>query len=245
MQNTELLTVVNGGIQTIIPEALLPPQVIYLDFDGEWASYHNHDLDIQIDDVEVEDSGLGQERIAVIVKELNRQFCAQNVVFVTEQPSDAEFSTIYVGKTDSFSEYGDFAGLAETVDVGNKIKNDNAFVMLDSTTDDASIVTTISHEAQHLLGTLEHGGENLQTYTYSNINSNHTILYKIITSGYDWRMDRHEIFPLYHGFNVSLTNGMISQVYVNSCSYYDEYIITAGGGEGDSFVNFQFCNNLF
>ena len=167
MPNTELLTVVNGGIQTIVPEALLLPQVIYLDFDGELTSYHNHDLDIHIDDVAVEDSGLDRERVAAIVQLLNDEFAALNVVFVTERPSDAEFSTIYVGKTDSFDEYGAFLGLAETVDVGNKIKNDNAFVMLDATADDAAIVATISHEANHIVFGYDHGGKQLTRFGWN------------------------------------------------------------------------------
>ena len=166
MQNTELLTIVDGGIQTVIPElATMSPQIIYLDFDGELTSYHNHDLDIHIDDVAVEDSGLTQERIVSIVKALNDDFAAQNVIFVTERPTDTEFSTIYVGKTSSFDGYGNFAGLAETVDIDNKIKNDNAFVMLDDATDNSTIIETISHEAWHLIGTLEHGGDGIGRYT--------------------------------------------------------------------------------
>ena len=95
MQNTELLTVIDGGIQAV-PSALpvLAPQIIYLDFDGELTSYYNRDLDIHIDDVEVEASRLPQERIAAIIKALNKEFAAQNVVFVTEHPVDTEFSTI-------------------------------------------------------------------------------------------------------------------------------------------------------
>ncbi len=165
MQNTELLTIADGGIQTVIPElATISPQIIYLDFDGELTSYHNRDLDIHIDDVNVEDSGLTQERIASIVKALNNDFTNQNVTFVTERPTETEFSTIYVGKTSSFDEYGNFAGLAETVDIDNKIKNDNAFVMLDDTADDSAIIETITHEARHLIGTLEHGREGIGQY---------------------------------------------------------------------------------
>jgi len=165
MQNTEPLNIVNGGIQ-IAPPILstMSPQIIYLDFDGELTRYHNRDLDINIENVEVEDSGLSEERIAEIVKVLNDDFATQNVIFVTERPEDTEYSTIFVGKTSSFDQYGKFAGLAETIDVGNAIKSDNAFVMLDATADDAAIIETISHEAQHLLGTLEHGGEGIGQY---------------------------------------------------------------------------------
>ncbi len=170
MLNTELLTIADGGIQTVISElATMSPQIIYLDFDGELTSYHNRDLDIHIDDVEVEDSGLTQERIASIVKALNDDFADQNVIFVTERPTDTDYSTIYIGKTSSFDEYGNFAGLAETVDIGNKIKNDNAFVMLDDTAEDSVIIETITHEARHLIGTLEHEGDGLGSFAHTYI----------------------------------------------------------------------------
>lgn len=170
MQNTELLTIADGGIQTVIPElATVSPQIIYLDFDGELTSYHNSDLDIRIDDVNVEDSGLTQERIASILKALNDDFAAQNVIFVVERPTETDFSTIYVGKTSSFNEFGNFAGLAETVDIDNKIKNDNAFAMLDDSAEDSAIIETISHEARHLIGTLEHSLEGIDQFAYTNI----------------------------------------------------------------------------
>jgi len=165
MQNTEPLAIANGGIQ-IAPPILstMSPQIIYLDFDGAETAYHNRDLDINIENVEVEDSGLTEERIAEIVKALNDDFTTQNVIFVTERPEDTEYSTIYFGKTSSFDQYGKFAGLAETIDVGNAIKSDNAFVMLDATSDNSTIVETISHEAQHLIGILEHEGEGISRY---------------------------------------------------------------------------------
>ena len=149
----------NGGLQ-YVPQIAV--QYVYLDFDGELTSYNGEIL--TIDNVEVQDSSLTGERIADIVAELNARYAAQNVIFLTERPETAEYSTIYIGKTSAFDEYGNFAGLAETIDEGNQIKNDNAFVMLDSTAGDAQIISTISHETDHLLGTLDHGGEGLNTY---------------------------------------------------------------------------------
>ena len=55
------------------------------------------------------------------------------MIFVTDKPENAEYSTIYIGKTSVFAEYGNFAGLAETIDFDNQNKTDKAFVMLDST----------------------------------------------------------------------------------------------------------------
>ena len=149
----------DGGLQ-YVPQIAV--QYIYLDFDGELTSYNGEIL--TIDHVEVKDSSLTEERINSIVSELNSRYAAQNVIFVTSRPESIEYSTIYIGKTEAFSPYGNFAGLAENIDHGNQIKNDNAFVMLDSTSSNESIISTISHETDHLLGTLDHGGEGLNAY---------------------------------------------------------------------------------
>ena len=138
-----------GGLQ-YVPQIAV--QYIYLDFDGELTSYNGEIL--SIDRVEVQDSCLSDERILAIVSELNARYLDKNVIFVTERPENTEFSTIYIGKTAAFSPYGSFAGVAETIDSGNKNKSDNAFVLLDAASSDTAIVSTISHEADHLLGTL-------------------------------------------------------------------------------------------
>jgi autotransporter passenger strand-loop-strand repeat protein len=155
----------NNGIQ-YIPQIAVQ-QIIYLDFDGETTSYNGEIL--SIDNVEVQDPQLAEERIAFIVAELNAKYAAQGVVFVTELPENAAYSTVYVGKTSSFNAFGNFAGLAETIDEGNRLKTDNAFVMMDSSFSDAQIITAISHETDHLLGTLDHGGEGIAAYAAETI----------------------------------------------------------------------------
>ena len=95
----------NGGIQTILPQ-LATPQVVFLDFDGAETSYHNRDLDISFDNVRVEASGFDAETISVIVDALNAQF-GDDVVFTAELPTD-NYSTIYVGVTSAFDGYGSF-----------------------------------------------------------------------------------------------------------------------------------------
>ena len=150
----------DGGLQYV--PAIVLAQVIYLDFDGELTSYNGEIL--TVDNVEVKNSALTEERINSIVAELNAQYAAQNVIFVTERPTAAEYSTIYIGKTEAFSPYGSFAGLAETIDENNAIKTDKAFVMLDSTASDETFISTLSHEIDHLLGTLDHGGKDLLAY---------------------------------------------------------------------------------
>ncbi|MDD6337875.1 MAG: AIDA repeat-containing protein, partial [Lentisphaeria bacterium] len=162
--NNDSMTVLNGGIQFVPDMKAVPTQIIYLDFDGELTRYRNADLNIGIDEVQIEDSRLTPERIAGIVSTLNTQFAGQNVLFTASRPKDTMYSTIFVGRTTAFDQYGRFAGLAETVDLGNQIKNDNAFVLLNASNSDSDIVSTIAHEVEHLIGILDHGGEGLVRY---------------------------------------------------------------------------------
>ena len=164
--------IANGGLQ-YVPQIAV--QYVYLDFDGELTSYNGEIL--TIDDVEVKDSSLTEKRIANILAELNAQYAAKNVIFVTERPTAAEYSTIYIGETSAFDEYGNFAGLAETIDFDNRNKNDKAFVMLDSTATDYEVISTISHETDHLLGTLDHGGEKLEKYADDDKNPGYIYYY--------------------------------------------------------------------
>ena len=145
-------------------------QLIYLDFDGELTSYNGEEL--YLDAVVVENSNLSGQRIESIVSALNIQYASQKVLFVTEKPAEGDFSTIYVGKSEAFSAYGHFDGLAETVDIGNENKSDKAFVLLDAENTDADIISVISHEADHLLGELSHGTSGLQAYAAQSIVDN-------------------------------------------------------------------------
>lgn len=152
----------NSGIMTV-PQ-IAAPQLVYLDFDGELASYNGELL--TIDRVEVEDSGLTQPQIIRIVSELNKEFEGQNIVFTAEKPASGEYSTVFIGGTSAFEPFGSFAGLAETVDTGNAVRNDNAFVILKGGESIEAIIDTIAHETQHLIGTLDHGGEGLGRYAW-------------------------------------------------------------------------------
>ena len=155
-----------GGLQ-YVPQIAVQ-QVIYLDFDGESTSYDGEIL--SIDGVEVAPSQLTAERIALITAKLNERYASQGISFVTERPLSSAYSTIFVGKTAAFDRYGSFAGLAETIDKGNVNKSDNAFVLLNAADTDETIIATISHETDHLTGTLDHGGEGLAAYAaYVNI----------------------------------------------------------------------------
>ncbi|MBR4519635.1 MAG: AIDA repeat-containing protein, partial [Victivallales bacterium] len=173
MPTTQLYTRLDSGIMTVLPEGLIEdaashelttvPQVVYLDFDGAVTSYHNRDLNLTIDDIVVEDSGFDATTISCIVATLNEQF-GEDIVFTSELPEEEQYSTIYIGVTSVFDEYGSFLGLAETVDSGNLIRDDNAFVFLNSTAATELVTSVIAHEAQHLVGTLEHDGEGIKRY---------------------------------------------------------------------------------
>ncbi len=133
-------------------------QIFYIDFDGaENVSYDNDALGIHIDNITVQDSGLTEEQQFQIITELNDTFAGTGVYFTMEVTENTVYSTIFVGETDAFSDYGNFQGLAETIDIGNKTGDDDAFVFSDKIDSTATITETITHEAAHLIG-FQHEG---------------------------------------------------------------------------------------
>ena len=149
-------------ITAAVPQTSAGLQIVYLDFDGAETSYNGEKVTVSA--VSVRDAGLEAERIAGITAALNALYASQGVVFVTEIPAEGVFSTVHIGKTDAFAPYGSFAGIAETVDTGNQIPDDKAFVLLDFSASDEEITALIAHETDHLLGTLDHGGAGLDPY---------------------------------------------------------------------------------
>ena len=128
-------------------------QTIFVDFDGaNNVSYNNEALDVYIDNIDVMHSALSMQEQFQIITDLNNTFADTGVTFSVTSPANEEYSTIYVGKTDALAQYGDFAGLAENIDVGNRIKNDKAFVFTDKLSSTQNIGSTIVHETAHLLG---------------------------------------------------------------------------------------------
>ena len=55
-------------------------------------------------------------------------------------------------------------GISETIDVGNKIKNDNAFVFLDSSSDIGYTTHVIAHEIGHIVYGDTHTGDQKNPY---------------------------------------------------------------------------------
>ena len=173
-EESQLLIAADSGTQTVIPPLATPSQqVVYLDFDGAETSYNGEIL--TIDDIVVEDSGFDSETITLIVAALNEQF-GDDIVFTADLPQTDEYSTIYVGVTSAFEAYGSFFGLAETIDSGNQIHDDNAFVMLNSTASLDLVTSVIAHETEHIVNGMEHEGEGLDRYK----------LGAIIIDGVDW-----------------------------------------------------------
>ncbi|MCF6176019.1 MAG: hypothetical protein L3J71_09655 [Victivallaceae bacterium] len=130
------------GLELVDPNAdYSGTQTIFIDFDGaENVSYDNDALGIYINDITVAHSGLSAAEQIKILTDLNATFADTGVFFTTEYAEYAEYSTIYVGQatgqaTTTTDEWtlmtGDFQGLAETIDAGNLIKNDEAFVFYD------------------------------------------------------------------------------------------------------------------
>lgn len=152
-------------------------QLIYLEFNGGDNLSYRGEL-LSLDGISVESSGLSAGRIDRLVKRLNSAFSARGIRFVTNRPELDAYSTIHVGKTDAFTPFGNFTGLSETVDTGNRNRNDNAFVLLDGTSSDDELFNAIGHETGHLVGDA-HAETNGTLFDYALDNSeydNQTVL---------------------------------------------------------------------
>ena len=183
LEESQVLVASGSGIQTVIPQlATASPQIVYLDFDGAETSYNSEFL--TIDNVVMEGSGFDDETISLIVNTLNDQF-GDDIVFTADLPQTNEYSTIYVGVTSAFEAYGGFLGLAETIDSGNKIHDDNAFVFLNYTTSLDLVTSVIAHETEHIVHGMEHDGEGIDKYAdvISVVSKGQTVNGLVVSSG--------------------------------------------------------------
>ena len=221
---SQLLIASDSGTQIVIPQlAVASPQVIYLDFNGAETSYDNRDLDIFIDNIMVDDSGFDAKDITYIVDTLNAQF-DDDIVFTAELPETDEYSTIYIGVTSAFDVYGEFLGLAETIDSGNQIHDDNAFVFLNSTASLELVTSVIAHETEHIVYGYEHGGEDLQRFAEGiSVSSGQVISGNIISSG----------TTVYVSSGGTLNSTIVNsggRLYVSNGGMVNDMSINSGGG---------------
>ena len=215
-------------------------QYVYLDFDGEDTVYRNADLDLEIG-VSVSDSGIVGERREEIVTQLNERYADTGVVFVSVRPTDVMYSTVYIGTTDSFAGYGDYLGLAEAIDKGNEVKDDNAFVMADWNWANDDIVSVIEHEIGHIVYGEEHalkiGGEILADYATNNyytISTARTYSSQFVQAYYNSRMGSDQDVTYW---TIEVPAGQVATVTItcnsSQISYASGYfrIVTSNGDD--------------
>ncbi|MHB9138486.1 MAG: pre-peptidase C-terminal domain-containing protein, partial [Victivallaceae bacterium] len=163
-----------NGLELVDPGAdYSGEQVIYLDFKGaNNAAYDNEALNIHISGINVADSGLNQTSIHKVITELNTTYAGSGVSFTVAAPAVKEYSTIYVGGASfAFARSGNVSGISETIDVGNKIKNDAAFVFSDKVASTSQLTAVIAHEAGHLLG-FKHENSSAEAVTVADFSAN-------------------------------------------------------------------------
>ena len=124
-----------------------------VDFDGGSGLEFRNEF-LSLSDIRMDSAGFSEEEQAYIIASLNELCADDNVVFAISLPEDmGNRSIIYVGSTDAFDGYGTFPGIAETIGNGNRIANDNAYVLTDNITGGIEqVISVIAHEAGHLLG---------------------------------------------------------------------------------------------
>ena len=142
-------------------------QWIQVDLDG--ARHVEYDGPVHVGDIDVAafqapERLQGSEGLieASMMDALSQTYAGMGVTFsMAPAPNHAEQSTIYVGGNGAaFAKYGDYLGLSEEVDTGNRDHTDKAFVFsdkLDSSGLDAKsygqmLAGYVAHEAGHLLG---------------------------------------------------------------------------------------------
>jgi len=106
-------------------------------------------------------AALDEALINTITSQVAHLLSWSSVDVTNQPPAAAEYSTIYIGGDGrQFAAYGDFLGLAEAVDTGNRNPGDQAFVFSDKllapgiTTQEYALAVSrvAAHEAGHLLG---------------------------------------------------------------------------------------------
>jgi len=148
-------------------------QIVYLDGDGAHSVTYDGPVTVQRIDVpafSADGVGLGGQEhrlVEAIAQQVAHRLSPFGVTVTASKPQVLEYSTLYLGGSGEFvSAWGDFTGLAESVDVGNANRRDEGFVFTDrlacpdaSPEDYCRAVAAVAvHEIGHLLG-LAHAAE--------------------------------------------------------------------------------------
>ncbi|MEG1980831.1 MAG: hypothetical protein RR060_08870, partial [Victivallaceae bacterium] len=137
-------------------------QVIYVNFYGaKKLEYHNLQTGTIISDISMSDAEISEAEIAQIITRLNET--NNDYTFVSDPAGlpEESYSTIYVGKSDAFDEFGAVKGISETTgETAAQTANDNAFVLTQNINSIDELVAVIAHEAGHLTGTVIHDTAN-------------------------------------------------------------------------------------
>ncbi len=136
----------------VLTVTCLDPQYVYLDFDGESnARFSNTDMDLSLS-VSVQDPGFSEIQKQAILSGLSEQYGRNGIIFTLERPEDAEYSTLYFGKSDAFDDCGEFFGIAEAYDGNNRCRDDDAFVLLDRSYSDEQILSIACNMLERIMG---------------------------------------------------------------------------------------------
>lgn len=178
---------VNGGYGSgwSGPIGVEPPfQVFYLEFDEAIASVRNVFSSNGLVDQDYLKPSFGQQEDRQdVIDRLDAIFDGYGVVFTDEQPSEGEYSTIYIGGTHQDIPFNEQIGLpddnpddlvtfglAESIDFYNRDRLDTAVVFTTNIEDalieagaaerlNEGVAFTIAHEAGHLLGMVHVAGD--------------------------------------------------------------------------------------
>jgi probable HAF family extracellular repeat protein len=158
-------------------------QVLYLDFGADKeASYYS----IKYEKPAFDRSVGFTDRVTNMVAAYYKDY---GVLVTKEKPKDGLYSTVFIGggvpenlnavfkEENPAFDRNLINGRAETLDYGNRLRNDNALVFTENQNSskaltEAGLAQVIAHESGHLFGLLHAGDKANLMYPFSDMNSN-------------------------------------------------------------------------